>query len=64
VHADSYMEEQKRKLAEGDEGATERLVGALGVVDADWTGKEGFAMELLGLEDEDLEEVVRKAIGR
>ncbi|KAK3061907.1 hypothetical protein LTS18_005197 [Coniosporium uncinatum] len=64
VDAEEYMREQKKRLAEGDKEATERLVGALGVVDADWRGKEGFAMELLGLEDEDLEDVVRKAIGK
>ncbi|KAF2108268.1 isoflavone reductase family protein [Lophiotrema nucula] len=51
------------KMLEGDGDATEEIVAVWGVVASDWKGKEGFANELLGLEEEDLEEVVRRVVG-
>ncbi|KAF2723346.1 NAD(P)-binding protein [Polychaeton citri CBS 116435] len=61
---DAFVKEEKRKADAGDADAVEDCVWYLGVVDADWpkTKGEDFAMELLGLEDEDLEEVAAKVL--
>jgi hypothetical protein len=60
VDSDEFIRSFKGKLDEGDPEAQKELVSVLGMVDADWERKEGFANELLGLQDEDLEKVVRK----
>ncbi len=60
--AKQYEVEEKRKADAGDAGAVENLIWMLGALDADWRGKENFAMGLLGLEDEDLDEAVRKVV--
>ncbi|ODA81384.1 hypothetical protein RJ55_04349 [Drechmeria coniospora] len=59
-HLDSnaFLDRQSRRLADGHHDATEEIVFVLGTVDADWTHKDGFAMDLLGLENENLDEVV------
>ena len=65
VDAEEYIKERKEVADKGGEGAAEAiedLVFALGVVEGDWTRKEEYAMELLGLEEEDLEAVVRKTL--
>ena len=36
----------------------------LGTVDADWTTRDGFAMELLGLQDEKLDDVVAAVVAK
>ena len=46
----------------GNADKREELVGVMGLVDGDWRARDGFAMDLLGLKDEDLEEVVRKVL--
>ena len=46
----------------GDSHKREELVCVLGLVDGDWRTREGFANKLLGLEDENLEEVVRSVL--
>lgn len=57
------IEELKRRVEEtGDGKAREQLVGVMGIVDADWRGKKNFAMDVLGLDDENLETAVRKAV--
>jgi len=63
-HFDSgqFIKENKQKADGGDKQAVEDLVFALGAIDGDWTTRDGFAMHELGLEDEDLETAVRKAI--
>jgi hypothetical protein len=45
-----------------DPEAQEGLVGVLGMVDADWGWKEGFVNGLWGLQDEDLEEDVKRVV--
>jgi nucleoside-diphosphate-sugar epimerase len=50
------------KMLEGDHDAREEVVAIWGVVASDWAEKEGFANDLLGLEMEDLEEVVRRGL--
>lgn len=53
---------ERPKMMAGDMDAREEVVAVWGVVAADWKGKEGFANELLGLEEENLEDAVRKAL--
>ena len=48
-------EEEKSK-------ASEALVSVAGIIDADWEGKKGFANGLLGLEEEDLDQVVNRVV--
>ncbi|KAL7926987.1 hypothetical protein ACQKWADRAFT_279218 [Trichoderma austrokoningii] len=67
-HIDSkpYLEDAQQRL-KSDDGkavfrATEDIVFVLGALDADWTKRDGFAMELLGLEDENLDEVVEEVV--
>ena len=60
--AKQYLQESKQRVDDGDKHAIEDVVFALGTMDADWMGKEGFAMELLGLEDESLDEVVARTV--
>lgn len=50
------------KMLEGDGEAREEVVAVWGVVAADWKEKEGFANSLLGLQEEDLDEVVRRVV--
>ncbi|PTB65774.1 NAD(P)-binding protein [Trichoderma citrinoviride] len=67
-HVDSraYLEDARKRLDSDDEEAVlvavEDVVFVLGALDADWTKREGFAMELLGLEDEKLEDVVAEVV--
>ncbi|POR31865.1 NmrA family transcriptional regulator [Tolypocladium paradoxum] len=63
-HLDSnaFLERESRRLAAGDHDAIEGIVFVLGTVDADWTRRDGFAMELLGLEDENLDDVVAAVV--
>ncbi|KAM0262188.1 hypothetical protein ACHAQJ_001933 [Trichoderma viride] len=67
-HVDSkpYLEDAQKRLGSDDAKAvfvaTEDIVFVLGALDADWTKRDGFAMELLGLEDEKLEDVVEEVV--
>ncbi|KAK5723982.1 hypothetical protein LTR17_013731 [Elasticomyces elasticus] len=60
--AEEFKNEQKAKADAGDSSAIEELVWYLGTMDADWRTKDDFAMQLLGLEDEDLGDAVRKVL--
>ncbi|KAK6439962.1 hypothetical protein LTR95_003825 [Oleoguttula sp. CCFEE 5521] len=53
-----YEKTWVKKRDGGDKEAIENLVFMLGALESDWTKKDDFAMELLGLEDEDLDQVV------
>lgn len=57
-----YLEEEKRKAAEGDLEAVENLVWYVGTVDGNWEGRKDFAMKELGLCEEDLNRVVKKTV--
>lgn len=46
----------------GDHEAIEEIVFVLGALEADWREKDGFAMNLLGLQDEDLDRVVADVV--
>ena len=65
VRSEEYIQEEKSKIDRnpGDAEATENLVGVLGIVDGNWEGKKDFANGLLGLQGEDLEQVVRRVVG-
>ena len=62
VDSDEYIREAKVRLDQRDPKARVDLVSALGLVDANWEGKDDFANLLLGLKTEDLDQVVRKVI--
>ncbi|KAF6803611.1 nmrA-like family protein [Colletotrichum sojae] len=56
--SETFIEERRAKADAGDFMAMEDLAFAIGTLHADWTGREDFAMDLLGFEDEDLDAVV------
>ncbi|KAI0148365.1 NmrA-like family protein [Xylariaceae sp. FL1272] len=60
--SERYLREHKAKADAGDKQAVEDLVFALGALDGNWEGRENFAMGLLGLENEDMNEVVRRVV--
>ena len=64
VKSEDFIKEMKARTDKdtGDHDAYENLVGVVGTIDADWTGKETFSNGLLGLKDEDLEEAVKKVL--
>lgn len=62
LEAEAYEREQKAKRDEGDKEAIENLVWMLGAVEGNWEEREEFAMRVLGLENEDLEEAVLKVV--
>ncbi|KEF61120.1 uncharacterized protein A1O9_02685 [Exophiala aquamarina CBS 119918] len=66
VESEKFMAETKAEIERnpGNHEAIEDLVGVVGIVEGNWEEKEGFANELLGLKLEDLEEVVRKTLGK
>lgn len=57
-----FLEQEQKKVDAGDKHAIEEVVFALGARDADWTEKPGFAMKMLGLQDEDLDQVVKRVV--
>ncbi|KAF2280588.1 isoflavone reductase family protein [Westerdykella ornata] len=50
----------RARMLEGDKEAAEDVVAVWGMVASDWSAREGFANNLLGLEEEVLEDVVRR----
>ncbi|MCJ1399774.1 hypothetical protein MMC11_002977 [Xylographa trunciseda] len=64
VKSEEYINEVKREQ-KGDlysAEATEKLVSVVGIIGANWEGKDDFANTLLGLDGEDLDQVIRKTI--
>lgn len=59
-----FEREEKAKADAGDLDAVENLVWLLGTIDADWSLRDGYAMDLLSLEDENLDLVVRETVKR
>lgn len=57
-----YEEEEVKRRDQGSKEAVENLVWFLGNVEGDWTQREEFAMGLLGLEEEGLDEVVGRIV--
>jgi uncharacterized protein YbjT (DUF2867 family) len=56
------LDVSRPKMLNGDGEAREEVVAVWGVVAADWKEKEGFANKMLGLQEEDVDEVVRKVV--
>ena len=56
------MKKCRPKMLDGDHDAREEVVAIWGVVAADWKKREEFANELLGLKEEDLDEVVQQVV--
>ncbi|KAK5061603.1 hypothetical protein LTR84_008147 [Exophiala bonariae] len=65
VESEKFMVETKALIERepGNAVAREDLVGVVGIVEGNWEEKDSFANALLGLQEEDLEEVVRKTLG-
>lgn len=64
VDSKAFLEREVNKLSVNfSKHAMEEIVFVLGTLDADWTKRgEAFAMEELGLEDEDLDKVVQEVV--
>ncbi|KAH6886385.1 hypothetical protein B0T10DRAFT_491081 [Thelonectria olida] len=63
IDSKAYVEDASRKLeAEYSKHVMEEIVFVLGALEADWTKEEGFAMKLLGLEDENLDDVLAEVV--
>ncbi|KAI0127550.1 NmrA-like family protein [Xylariales sp. AK1849] len=62
LKSDDFIKENKAKADAGDKAAVEDLVFALGAIDGDWEKKDGFAMDALGFQNEDLDTIVKKVV--
>lgn len=62
IPAEQFISEKVVLRDAGDKQAIEDLVFALGVIDGDWEKKDEFAMDLLGLQPEDLDKVVNEVV--
>jgi len=60
--SEKYTKEQKALMDEGNADAQEEVVWILGAQEANWEKNDGFAMDLLGLEEEDLDTVLKAAL--
>ncbi|KAF9738780.1 hypothetical protein PMIN06_010511 [Paraphaeosphaeria minitans] len=60
--SEERLRELRPRMLEGDFHATEETVGIWGLVASDWEGRA--ANDLLGLQEEDLEETVRKVLAK
>ena len=60
VGSEEYIRRMKEEMEGGDYESLEQIVCVLGLTRARWDEKEDFANVLLGLEEEDLGEVVRE----
>lgn len=62
VDSNSFLARNQARLDSGDTHAVHDIVLILGNVNADWTLREEFAMDLLGLQDENLDDVVKRVV--
>ncbi|MCJ1334434.1 hypothetical protein MMC10_011144 [Thelotrema lepadinum] len=62
VDSKKFMEEHIAKAQTGDHDAMYNVIWGVCVTNSDWTRDKKFANELLGLEEEDLEESLRLAL--
>lgn len=58
VDSNAFLDRETKAHEAGDEHALHNIVFVLGAVNADWTTRPEFAMDLLGLQDENLDTVV------
>jgi hypothetical protein len=62
IESGPYIKEKAKEADKGDAEAMEELVAVLGIKRSNWTGDVLFANRLLGLKEENLEEVVRSVL--
>jgi len=62
IDSGKFTNEHKGLADQGDHDAVEEVVWVLGTLEADWEEKETFANGLLGLEREDLDEVIGRIV--
>lgn len=62
LDSEKFIKEKKALADKGDLDAIEDLVFVLGAINGNWEGRPDFAMDLLGLENEDLDEVVQSVV--
>ncbi|KAJ4388033.1 hypothetical protein N0V93_008638 [Gnomoniopsis smithogilvyi] len=60
--AEDFIQQRKALADKGDAQAIEDLVFVLGAIDGNWEERPDFAMQTLGLENEDLDAVVQKVV--
>lgn len=60
--SEEYIQTTQKKMNEGDEEAEMDMVTVVGITRGNWEGKDEFSNGLLGLENEDLEKVVKEAV--
>ncbi|KAI9719176.1 MAG: hypothetical protein M1828_006269 [Chrysothrix sp. TS-e1954] len=61
---EEYIQRVRTKVEEGGDiaEAMEDLVSVVGIIDADWEAKEGFANSLLNLKQEHLDDVISRVL--
>lgn len=66
VDSEEYIQKMKRETDRdpGNVEARENLVSVMGIVDANWESKDGFANSLLSLDNENLDKVVEWIIDK
>lgn len=57
-----YVKERKAKADSGDKSAVEDLVWVLGTLEADWESRDEYANGLLGLQQENIDDVVARIV--
>jgi hypothetical protein len=57
-----FVKERIEGAAKGEEEATEEMVAVLGIKRSDWKGDSALANEVLGIKEEDLEDVIKRAL--
>lgn len=64
LKSEEYVQAIKREIDQdpGNDEAGENLVSVVGIVDANWEAKDDFANGLLGLKNENLDEVIKRVI--
>jgi putative NADH-flavin reductase len=62
VNAEELIEKNKAGVEKGDWDSVIEVVSVHGLVASNWEQKEGFSNELLGLEEENLEDAVRRVV--
>ena len=66
VSSEAFIKEMQDKIDHSPNGkdadALEELVSVVGIIDANWEGKDDFANDLLSVGGENLDDVVKKAI--
>jgi nucleoside-diphosphate-sugar epimerase len=62
VNAGEIIKKSKEGVEKGDWDSIIEVVSVHGLVASNWEGKEGFSNRLLGLEEHDLEDAVRRVV--